>query len=386
MSEGEEQTTTTKVNIRGTVTSDIVGLVQDFLKTIQQVGYYEQVFGGKAGFLDSTWSMLEDFTALGTALEAEGQIQILRSELEAQLDVVKLGLEAGVWGGMGSTFASLAEKWMGTGHLLSSYKGLAINTALVPRLQRRYNRYWRPTYPSFRTAFQLWMRGWMKEEEMRKAGAYEGWPDKWMDGMIDIWDRDPSFIEAFYMWRKDLVGEEEIYNRMREDGYRDFWDKPLLNNLWYVPTLYDLCRLADYVELPETWTVKQLKSRGMKDEDIAMVYPMLQSRYLREEQRLLSNKWLWRRRFGLCTEGELEDALIRLGFKAKEREYLMEKAEMDYEDELNEEQRNVCTARYRSGLITYDEYIQCLEDTGMAHEKSNLMADYEQASGYMGYY
>jgi hypothetical protein len=377
-----EGTRTTDVSVSGTLSTDIVGLVQDFIAKLSQNSYFDQIYNGKVNFLLSGWDMLD----LYSMDQEEGNIGVLRAELEAQLDLLKLGLQAGVWAGMGSTFASIAEKWMGTGQLLTAYKTLALNTALIPRQQRRYNRYWRPTYPSFRTAFELWIRGHISESELKDALAYEGWPDKYLQGLIDIYDRDPSYTTAFYMWRKGSISKDEVFNRMKEQGYLSQWHEALLENEWYVPTLYDLCRLADYVEVPETWAVNVLRRRGLKDEDIAVIYPMLKVRYLREEQRALTNKWLWRYRYGLASDSELENALISLGVKAKERELLIAKAKMDYEDELNEEKRNVCTAQYRAGVISYDEYIACLEATGMAHEKANVMADYEEASGYGGYY
>jgi len=383
---GREGTSSSDVDVKGAVSSDIVGLVQDFIAKLSQVSYIDQVYAGRDGFLNTNWSLLDLFSISGTQANPIGDMDKLRAELDRQLETIKLGLQAGIWGGMGSTFASLGEKWMGTGQLLSAYKNLAINTAIIPRLQRRYNMWYRPTHPSFRTAFELWMRGWIPESEVKQACQYDGWDLKYYDGLIDIYDRDPSHTEAFYMWRKGSIEQKEVFNRMSEEGYMATWHPAMLENEWYVPSLYDLCRLADFVELPETWAVSVLRKRGMKDEDIAIVYPMLQKRYLREEQRLLTNKWLWRYRYGLATDAELENALIALGVKAKEREYLIAKAKMDYEDELNEEKRAVCTAQYRAGTISYDEYIACLEATGMAHEKSNIMADYEEASGYEGYY
>ena len=113
---------------------------------------------------------------------------------------------------------------------------------------------------------------------------------------------------------------------------------------------------------------------------------MLELRPLRDEMRGITTKWLWRYRFGRATLNELDAAFADLNIREKEAELLKEKAALDYEDELIDEQVEICRWNFRTARISADDFLNCLLDLGIRREKANLMVELEQAKGYYGYY
>ncbi|MBA7646865.1 hypothetical protein ES703_54631 [subsurface metagenome] len=129
-----------------------------------------------------------------------------------------------------------------------------------------------------------------------------------------------------------------------------------------------------------------MKRRGVSDKDKAKIWEMLQIRPLREEVRELTRAWTVRMQFGRTTLETLEQEFIALGVKTKERELLLKKAQMDYEDELITEYVEVLQWKFRTAIISAETFLAALISTGIREEKANLIVEVEQAKGYYGYY
>lgn len=372
---------------------------------------------------------------LGTAyVEAAAGPEGDADHLKSQIESIYLNLTAlwksGIWNGMGDTPASFLEQFMGLGQWVYAYKILAYNAAITPRMRRHWNRLFTPQVPDATMAWKLYLRGVIKWDQFKTYAAYDGWnatgaeqlkevweenptvaqaitmfwrniiddtkldmyiringwPEGWTSKLLAMTTRLPSPQEAWYMWNRGLITPDRRNEVYRAYGYSAEWYEKLNVNFSYAPTVYDLMRLADYVELDQIWTLKKMAQRGVIEEDRAKIWEALQLRPLADERKALTAKWTWRRKMGRATEDQLSNEFIGLGIRTKERELLIEKANLDYEDELIDEWVEILIWRFRTAVITEEEFLQGLIELGINTEKSNLIVELEKAKGYYGYY
>lgn len=294
--------------------------------------------------------------------------------------------KAGIWRGMGGAYSSAIDNFLATGQLIYAYKILAYHIAVTPRMRRYYNNLYTPMVPDASMAYILYKRGHFSKGEFQVHARYDGWDDEGAEQLLAAMELLPSPREAFYLWKKGLIPESERNAYYRAGGYDDRYHDMITDNWYYVPTFYDMMRLADYIELDQVWTVKNLRKRGLRDSDIGKVWPALRDRSLRDEIRDITSKWLWRFKYGRVSLDDLRDNLIELGIQVRERTLLLEKAAMDYEDELIDEMVDILMWRFRTARITEEDYLEGLVALGICEEKANLMVELEKAKGYYGYY
>jgi len=240
--------------------------------------------------------------------------------------------------------------------------------------------------PNARMAWVLYRKGVFSEADFTKYAQMDGWPSSSAAWLNENWDKCPMSYDAFMWWRKGLISEEKMRSYLFGDGWDKSLHNTLIGNYWTGMRVYDLARLADFIELDQTWAVKKLKAAGLNDEDVARTWKMLEMRPLREEVRTLTTKWTWRYRMGRVSLDALGTAFDTMGVKPKEKELLIEKAELDYEDELIDEWVEILTWRFRTAVITEEEFLAGLIELGIKEEKANLIVELQKAMGYYGYY
>jgi len=294
--------------------------------------------------------------------------------------------KAGMWRGVGTAYMGAMEQFLQAGKVLYSYKGLAYNIGIATRMRRHWNRVYTPSAPDARMAWDLYRRGDWSRDDFVTYAAYDGWDDAGAELLDKLFSSHPSVLQAFDWWRRGYIGQPARNQFYFGQGWDPAYHERITDDLYHVPSSYELVRMADFVEIDQTWAIKQLKRARMKDEDIAKLWQMIELRPLREEVRGITSKYLWRYRMGRCLIEDLDAALILTGIKRKERELLTLKAELDYEDELIDEWVEILRWRFRTAVITDQEFLKGLIDLGIREEKANLMVELEKAMGYMGYY
>jgi len=253
---------------------------------------------------------------------------------------------------------------------------------LLPKLFERI--------PHPRDAFNALMRGVIDRNKFNYWVQANEWQDGSADFLYDIYNRLPSYREAFYMWMKGLIKTDKRDWLYSASGFDKEWHQLLTDNNYYVPTVYDLTRIADYVEISSIWATKILKERGLRDTDIAKIIAMLKIRPLRDEIRRQIAIWVKRYRYGWVTPTQLKEALqeyLEDGYiQETEKTLTTEEAELNYEDELMKEKINIYSWYYKTAVITEEELLEDFLDLGIREEKANLMVELLKAQGYYGYY
>jgi len=361
---------------------DAVQMIQDFIRMDAQ-----------ARNIDSMAANLELMlgTGIGTAdVQAkagpEGNAEALKTTIISMYRELFQFWKAGIWQGVGATWSTSTERFIQCSQWIYAYKTLMYNAAIVPRMRRHWNRVYTPQVPDPRTAWHLYREKVFSWPDFERYVSYDGWDKTSAAWLNEVWNREPDSRTAFEWWVKDLIKASD-----RDDYYfLDGWEKDLhetvTKGLYYWPRPYELTRMADFVEMDQTWALKKLKGTGLNEEDRVKFWQMLQLRPLREEVRSLTSKWVWRFRMGRASLTELKNSLISLGVKARERELLVNLAQLQYEDELIDEWVEILTWRFRTAIITEDEFLDGLIDLGINQEKANLIVETQKAMGYYGYY
>lgn len=244
--------------------------------------------------------------------------------------------------------------------------------------------------PNPMNAFKMLMRGKISQDQFNTYIYQNGWPNELAPKFYALHENTPTSHEAFFMWKKGLItmaARNELYRAYGWDPR--FW-RLITKNYEYVPTLYDLFRLADYVEVDEIWATDIMKRRGLADADIAKLLPMIKIRALRDEVRRQVYIWVNRYKLGWCDATELEaalDAMLAAKYiQVTEKALITEEAELEYEDELLRESIRILMWQFRMGRITDEAYLEDLLALGVRREKANLMVAEQVAMGYYGYY
>jgi hypothetical protein len=356
--------------------------IANIIEREAQVSAWDIVFRD-ANYLRSTgWDSLSKIAAAGPI----GDVGYLAAEIETQKNLIKNYLQLGYRGQLGGSLAAVAESYMFTGQLMYAYKTLAYHTAVTPRMRRRWNWTYSPNYPDMRLAFHLWRYKVWNRDDVVLAGQYEGWSKDMSDKLVGMMASQPTDREAFFLYVKKLISKDKLDEIWNIHSWDPAWYPLLLANQYAKPSLYDLTRLADTSGIPQTWGLKMLTEDGFNDEDKARVWNILKKRHIRDEERALTAKWLWRYKFGRCTMTAFENALDAFDLPSEEVDLLKEKAELDYEDELIDEMMTILMWRFRNGVISDTEYLASLEALGINHEKANLIVETQKSMGYFGGY
>jgi hypothetical protein len=244
--------------------------------------------------------------------------------------------------------------------------------------------------PHPKDAFNAYMRGKIDKKAFDKWVESNEWQTGMSDFLYDIYTRLPSIREAFYMWAKGIIDTNQRDQLYLAAGYDKEWHSKLTENEYYIPTVYDLTRIADFVEIDSIWATKILKERGVRDRDITKILAMLKIRPLRDEIRRQIALWVYRYRMGWASPVELEAALqayLDGGFiQATEKDFTTQEAELNYEDELMYEKIQIYSWYFKTAVISEEDLLQDFLDLGIREEKANLMVEGLKAQGYYGYY
>jgi hypothetical protein len=188
----------------------------------------------------------------------------------------------------------------------------------------------RPLKPDPITLFGLYTRGYITKDQLKSELAYvTGYPDKYIDGLIDIFS--------------------------------------------YNPTVFELLRMADYVELSEEFIRKTLSIQGIKEPYFSVLVTLIKRRPLREETRINVTQLITAYSKGYISRSFLSTALDNLGLQPKEKELMLMYADNKRTYEIIEERIYILRTAYQKGLIDKSTLDKELTKLGLDREWINLI-------------
>jgi len=206
--------------------------------------------------------------------------------------------------------------------------GLAIRTPLTYWAKKTF----RPNKPEPLTLFGLYTRGYITREQLKSELAYvTGFNDKYIDGLIDIFE--------------------------------------------YNPTFFDLLRMADYVELSDDFIKKSLTVLGVKEPYFSIIFKLIKKRPLREEIRSVVNHLVNLYANGLINKEFLSNALDGLDVQPMEKRLILMYAENKRVERIKELRIEILKIKFAKGLIEEATIINELEKMGIEREFINLIIE-----------
>jgi hypothetical protein len=188
----------------------------------------------------------------------------------------------------------------------------------------------RPLKPDPITLFGLYTRGYITREQLKSELAYvTGYPDKYIDGLIDIFE--------------------------------------------YNPSLFDLLRMADFVELTDEFIEESLRILGVKEKYKDIIKTLIKRRPLREEVRANVSQLITAYSKGYISRTFLSTALDNLGLQSKEKELMLMYADNKRTYEIIEERVYILRTAYQKGLIDKSTLDRELTKLGLDREWINLI-------------
>jgi hypothetical protein len=204
--------------------------------------------------------------------------------------------------------------------------GLAIRTPLGYWARKTF----RPFKPDPMILFGLYTRGYITREVLKSELAYvTGYPDNYINGLIEIFE--------------------------------------------YNPSLFDLLRMADFVELSDDFIRKSLTVLGIKEPYFSVIYALIKKRPIREEIRTNVNQLVTAYSKGYISKEFLSTALDNLGLQPKEKELVLTYAENKRTYEIIEERVYILRTAYQKGLINKTTLESELTKLGLQKEWVNLI-------------
>lgn len=298
------------------------------------------------------------------------------SRLASDYDYLVYAWITGLQTGIGGSFASFQEQFLGSDTLLYAYSTLQYQTSVVPRMRRYWNSEFTPNVPDMKLAFRMLAEGQISRAEFNEYLKYEGWATSWHDKIYNVLDKDPDEWFAFSMYKRGIITEADLKRYLSMAGYDSGLHTKLIDALHRIPSMFDLMRLADFVPLSDLWITEVLRANGFKDGDINYIAPAIRMRPLREEIRSVVGRYLWQRQIGRIDADTLTENLEALGLLPKEVELNVLWGELRYQDELIDEELAIIEAKAEKGQYATQEAI--LEDVigvGVLEEKANLIAE-----------
>jgi len=251
--------------------------------------------------------------------------------------------------GLGALLTSIGTKVVGTGvnvgplskmvsslfrpDLIISFSlGTILGYAIRLPIGYWTKKAFRPYKPDPVTLFNLYTRGYITKDQLKSELAYvTGYPDIYIDGLIDIFS--------------------------------------------YNPSLFDLLRMADYVELSDDFIKRSLMILGIKEPYFSIIVTLIKRRPVREEIRYNVNQLIEAYSKGYISKDFLTLSFDSLGLQSQEKALMLTYAENKRTYEMIDERVFILRTAFQKGLITEETLRSELTKLGLQIEWVNLIVD-----------
>jgi hypothetical protein len=304
---------------------------------------------------------------LRTAMRA--QAQLLRNQ------VLLSALGYGASATMTSMYAKLRAQFEGLSVLYDAVMGVPLEF-LMDNATRWWNSQLTPNPPKLDEALRLVRWGRMSRAEWTKLkvesdGVKEDVADK-------IFDTLYKQLDEFQLWKllkRKVIDETKFYDLMARLGYDKDTIALFIRAAEYVPSFYDLTRLADYVPLDDIYIGEVLRANGIREADIPRLTTYLQRRPLREEVRNVLSRLLFEYSRGRLGKEAMLAEMDGLGVLPEEKKLYSKWADLQRKDYILDLQIDIIEQQTRKGLFEeLEEVTDALVKIGLDWEIANLLA------------
>jgi hypothetical protein len=300
------------------------------------------------------------------------------TEIKEEMDILNSALHGSLIAGLGSSVPQYIESLMKTDVLLELWKTRRYAVSIQPWLERKWLSTYTPNIPDLSLAFRMERRGGLNRAQFNEIASEHGWAYYYYDKLYNTFLTSPDPFLAFSMYRRGIIPQGTFNAYLYAHGVSTsdhaIWEAGLYRN----PSLMELTRISDFVELSDVYLGASLKGAGYKDSDIPLLTTALKKRPNREEVRALTTQLVWMYQHGRITQDELTVALDQAGCLPTELNLHLERAELMYGQQLIQEAILVIEWRvYKKdpAVLTVSAIKTEIQALGVNEETSNLLAE-----------
>lgn len=366
-------------------TFDVASTIGTVVKYVEDVKRAEEQFKRLSNITEyiAKWALNE---WISVALKSPDQIVELASpKLETAFNTINTELwnslvnsaaDMKITAGVYNQIAKALAQRLG----LSTWYDILISQ-VQERVMRKVERHWNKVLGwaslSPEETLLLYRKGFISlEEHINNIREEKGYPLEEARKLAEAQFKGLSAYEAFLAFKRGLIDEDRMKRAFRAEGYKET-DYELIYKFFHrIPSLTELTRIADYVELPSGYIEECLRAHGYSESDINYIKPAILRRPLREEVRsvtyILNNLYI----MGYISREEYEAGLDSLGLLTTEKELQKRYSELRRTQYKIELAMDIVQQKVRKRIYTTIESItKALVDIGLAEDIANLYAE-----------
>lgn len=201
-----------------------------------------------------------------------------------------------------------------------------------------------------------------------KAGVTE---EQARNYWIAHWEH-ASFMQVVEMLHRGIITEDDMWEWFRVVEIPPFWRQKLIDMSWNVPTRVDVRRWWDMRTITEERLRKIYTAQGYHDEDLDD-YVLWTKVYVAFPDLIAR----WQK--GWITEEDVRSELTGLGMPSERVDEMIETKKKNIESAVVEKESELTKseiyAGVKKGVITWNEGLELLQDTGLSEEDAQYILE-----------
>jgi hypothetical protein len=189
----------------------------------------------------------------------------------------------------------------------------------------------------------------------------------------------PMMYEANYIFRPRIVNEmalkfqyfegvitkEEFYREMGMHGYSDVQIDRVFREMFYEPSVREMCLIFDAYTPPETWTKNMLRARGLEEDSVEYVYQAIQFKAMKDEIGTIKSIVASLYADGIIEKDELMKFLEKIRFSGEWRDVYVSMLDAKIEASENKAEMDAWIETYKKGKANEAQTLDALVKLGM---------------------
>lgn len=365
-------------------TFDVSGTIAEIVRLTEDVKRAETEFQRLQNIASYMSALgLDEWRKIGL-MNAEQILSMSSSKLNTALTQINNE----IWNSLVNSAGGLkvtANIYSQIGKLLAQNLGLGFwFDAAISQIQEKtlekISRYWNKVLgwnnPTVNETLEMFRRGLISfEEHVANIQESLGYDAEDARKVAQTQFKTLSLREAFIAYKRGLISLEQFKALYKANGYDEKDFSLIYNLLLEIPSVSDLIRICDYVELPASYIEETLRKNGFSETAINYIKTAIARRPLREEMRSLTTLLNYNYYRGYMSHEDYVNALNKLRILPEEKTLNMMYAGYRREQYKLELMIDIVEQKTRKGYYkTINEIEDALVNIGVERDIANLMA------------
>jgi hypothetical protein len=205
--------------------------------------------------------------------------------------------------------------------------------------------------------------------EINQYFAKQGYNPDWAKRYWRAHWNLPSPNQVYEMLHRGLIDTGTMEELLRISDYPKFWRDKLVGISYNVYTRVDLRRLLQSGIIDEAQALKGYKEMGYDEEKAQALVKFARIGVSEKEKDLTRTDIINLYEDNILDRGQVQDALVKMGYDSQEAEYLLDRADFNIAKSLRVDMINYTHERFIAKLIDKTGVITELTTTGLTQNQ-----------------